>query len=275
MTRKGGTSRTKGGEPSYLRGEWKRGGWRYYYLYGLSVKTPHGHQLLLAAAILAAFCGLARGRADPDRWRDAAVLWAPPVLLLMIASEQLEFTHYLRYVLPVLGFATVGIGSLWSASTRLVSLQSAAIALPLAWSGYALASNYPHQLAYFNELAGGPANGHKHLLHDGFDYGQDLFHAQQLCETAGEDAWIVYFGSYRAEDLGLGERTQVMWPLSPGRYFVSATPLVGYREHYVLGGNDPDPRLLGALSEYPFRRVKGCAMLIVTVPPPLKAGDLR
>ena len=23
---------------------------------------------------------------------------------------------------------------------------------------------YPHQLAYFNEAAGGPENGHKHLL---------------------------------------------------------------------------------------------------------------
>ena len=35
------------GQPSYLRGEWKDGGWWYYYLYGLAVKMPHGTQLLL------------------------------------------------------------------------------------------------------------------------------------------------------------------------------------------------------------------------------------
>jgi hypothetical protein len=32
---------------------------------------------------------------------------------------------------------------------------------------------YPHQLAYFNELAGGPENGHKHLLGTNLDWGQN------------------------------------------------------------------------------------------------------
>ena len=35
------------GQPSYLRWEWKDGGWWYYYLYGLAVKPPHGSQLLV------------------------------------------------------------------------------------------------------------------------------------------------------------------------------------------------------------------------------------
>lgn len=33
---------------------------------------------------------------------------------------------------------------------------------------------YPHQLAYFNETAGGPRNGFHHLLHSSVDSGQDL-----------------------------------------------------------------------------------------------------
>lgn len=33
---------------------------------------------------------------------------------------------------------------------------------------------YPHQLAYFNEFAGGPENGYKHLLHSNLNWGQDL-----------------------------------------------------------------------------------------------------
>lgn len=35
-------------------------------------------------------------------------------------------------------------------------------------------SVYPHQLAYFNELAGGPKSGYKHLLHSNLEWGQDL-----------------------------------------------------------------------------------------------------
>lgn len=39
------------GQPSYLRGEWKDGGWWYYYLYGLWVKVPHGTQLLFLGTL--------------------------------------------------------------------------------------------------------------------------------------------------------------------------------------------------------------------------------
>jgi hypothetical protein len=33
---------------------------------------------------------------------------------------------------------------------------------------------FPHSHAYFNELAGGPLNGHKHLLSSNIDWGQDI-----------------------------------------------------------------------------------------------------
>lgn len=44
---------------------------------------------------------------------------------------------------------------------------------------------YPHQLAYFNELAGGPKNGHKHLLHSSLDWGQDLLLAGEWMRERG------------------------------------------------------------------------------------------
>lgn len=43
----------------------------------------------------------------------------------------------------------------------------------LLWSVISALSMYPHQLAYFNESAGGPENGHKHLLGSNLDWGQD------------------------------------------------------------------------------------------------------
>ncbi|HET6880592.1 MAG TPA: phospholipid carrier-dependent glycosyltransferase [Pirellulales bacterium] len=104
---------------SYLRGEWKRGGWWYYYVYGLAVKTPHGTQILL---VIAAFTLLAfkskTVRGIPARAfveRDLAVLLAPAVAILILVSSQTEFNHHLRYAFPALGFAFVFCGnvSLW------------------------------------------------------------------------------------------------------------------------------------------------------------------
>ena len=124
------------GQPSYLRGEWKDGGWWYYYLYGLWVKAPHGTQLLFLTAVALCLVDLFRRqqRAEPvsdasptePALRETAVLplhltmsclVLPPVILFVLVSAQLEFNHHLRYVLPCAGFAFVLIGRLarpWS-----------------------------------------------------------------------------------------------------------------------------------------------------------------
>jgi hypothetical protein len=38
---------------------------------------------------------------------------------------------------------------------------------------------YPHSLSYFNEMAGGPKNGHYHLLSSNIDFGQDLLNLKR------------------------------------------------------------------------------------------------
>src|SRR5690606_38144365 len=111
------------GQPSYLRGEWKHGGWWYYYLYGLAVKTPHGTQFLLLLAIVTLawpwhswnhpqdhrLSPQAHGL-RPVGWRDLTILITPALTILTLVSSQLEFNHHVRYVLPVLGFTFVFIG---------------------------------------------------------------------------------------------------------------------------------------------------------------------
>ncbi len=44
--------------------------------------------------------------------------------------------------------------------------------LCLGWAFASVVSNFPHQLCYFNEAAGGPENGYQHLLGSSFDWGQ-------------------------------------------------------------------------------------------------------
>ena len=125
---------------SFLLGEWKDGGWWYYYLYGLSAKTTLGLQVLFGLGVLTVFIAARRDR-DPTKslasdeagsrptvasaapgsatgfwrrstgFRDLVILVAPAVTVLALVSSQLRFNHYVRYVLPVLGFAMVFAGS--------------------------------------------------------------------------------------------------------------------------------------------------------------------
>jgi len=102
------------GQLSYLRGEWKDGGWWYYYLYAFAVKTPHGTQFLL----LLAWISLWRASRAPNqswKWISLIILLTPAILVFTLVSSQLEFNHHFRYVLPSFGFLFVfaGVNSIW------------------------------------------------------------------------------------------------------------------------------------------------------------------
>jgi hypothetical protein len=157
--------------PSYLRGEWRLGGWWYYYLYALLIKEPLGTWTLAA---LAAGVGLfARGYAAG--WRDELVLLAPIAVVVALVSSQTGFNHHVRYVLPALPFAFVWMSKV-ARSLELHHRAAAAIAAAaFLWSVGSSLYCYPHSLSYFNELVGGPKGGHYHLGNSNADWGQDLF----------------------------------------------------------------------------------------------------
>ncbi|MBA3315648.1 MAG: glycosyltransferase family 39 protein [Planctomycetaceae bacterium] len=155
-------------QPSYLRGEWKDGGWWYYYLYGCLVKVPHGTQLLVLMALLFSNHMLA---ATNRSSLDLVVLLLPAATLFVLASSQCEFSHHFRYVLPGFGFLTVLMGGL--ATVERPSLRAASMICVVA-TALSMLLNYPHQLAYFNEGSGGSRRGSEHLLGSNYDWGQDI-----------------------------------------------------------------------------------------------------
>lgn len=64
-------------------------------------------------------------------------------------------------------------------------------------------SVYPHSLAYFNEAAGGPENGEKHLLHSNLDWGQDLYYVIDLQRRHAFTGpmFLAWHGSFDPADL--------------------------------------------------------------------------
>ncbi|HUY32969.1 MAG TPA: glycosyltransferase family 39 protein [Pirellulales bacterium] len=91
------------GMPSYLRGEWRQGGWWYYYLYALAIKVPLGTWALVLLAIGARIWR----RGERGGWRNELVLLAPLAAVLVLVSSQTGISRYLRYVLPIAPYAFI------------------------------------------------------------------------------------------------------------------------------------------------------------------------
>ncbi len=152
---------------SYLHGRWSPRGWWYYYLYGLAVKWPVGTWALLGLSLVSWIASIARSRV----WSlKGCVPLVAGMSILLVVSSQTGFSIHFRYVLPMFPFAFILMSSLgersigWRCAGITAVVLSAASSL-LIW---------PHSMAYFNELAGGPRHGHFHLLSSNIDWGQDM-----------------------------------------------------------------------------------------------------
>lgn len=102
---------------------------------------------------------------------------------------------------------------------------------------------YPHQLAYFNELAGGPASGHKHLLHSNLDWGQDLLFVKDWYRKngAGLPLYFLHYKYGHPTHIGLPVDSPQMLHgnhggsdgLLAGFHVVSVNCLCGDEAYYV------------------------------------------
>ncbi|KAJ3059473.1 hypothetical protein HK102_009968, partial [Quaeritorhiza haematococci] len=167
---------------SYLRGSWQYGGWWYYHLYGIFVKTPLGVLILLCLAIASNLSG----RGDSGRSAIDAVLLTVPVILVLLVSAHTSSSRHVRYVLPAMPFLFVFAASTMRSPLR---LRRGEVALAVSLVGWAVMSSlavYPYSISYFNELAGGPEGGHAHLIDSNIDIGQDLQSLRTWLENHSE-----------------------------------------------------------------------------------------
>jgi hypothetical protein len=156
------------GRPAFLMGERSEDGFWSYYPTSIALKTP------LALFVLLALAWVTR-RSHPAPAQVEWCLWLPPLVYLVLAAARpINIGH--RYVLPVYPFLFVGAGraAVWATSAARRPAARLLIASLAAWYTVAVLRVHPHYLAYFNELAGGPANGYRYLVDSSLDWGQDL-----------------------------------------------------------------------------------------------------
>lgn len=175
---------------TYLGGVRRDGGWWYFYPYASLLKLPLGTLVALQLAVALAF--LPRFRA---RWGDELFLLLPVagVFLFVQASG---VSQVFRYVLPSLPFAFIAAGK---AARSFANGDRSVARLTVVCLGATVASSvwsYPHSLAYFNELAGGPRRGHEHLINSDIDWGQDLLFLKRWLDghPQARPLHLAYFG---------------------------------------------------------------------------------
>ena len=173
---------------AYLLGQISYDGFWHYFPVAFGVKTPIPTLLLLAAAL--GMYLMKRRRLSTDCW-----LMLPALIYFSLAVFS-RFNIGVRHILPVYPFLFVLLGGvtqqLWRDGSRTIRVSLLLLGL---WYVGASLSIYPHYLSYFNELAGGPNNGHKVLLDSNLDWGQDLKGLKQWMEgNKVQRIQMLYFG---------------------------------------------------------------------------------
>jgi 4-amino-4-deoxy-L-arabinose transferase-like glycosyltransferase len=174
----------RSGGPSYLLGERRVDGWWSYYLVALAVKVPLGAWLI---ALARWWFGR---RVDPSaRGRFATIV---ALGFLGLASLGSGRNYGVRYLLPVAPAAIVWASALAEGPRR----GRLAAWIGLAGMAAAVASSHPHEVTYFNVLAGGTEGGRRVLSDSNLDWGQGARALARLQAERPEmrDLTLYYFG---------------------------------------------------------------------------------
>ncbi len=215
---------------AYFAGEVREEGWWFYFPVAFVIKTPVALIALLLFGLT--ICAV--------RWRalgaDVVFVAGPPALFLAIAMAA-RLNIGLRHILPVFPFALLLAGAAARELLRARRPGATLLAgLCLAWLAE-FARVYPHDLAFFSQIIGGPRNGYKYLADSNLDWGQDLKGLAGWMKRKGiEHINLSYFGTADPEYYGIRctyiagapfwiERASL--PQLPGYVAVSAQFLTG------------------------------------------------
>jgi hypothetical protein len=231
---------------AYLAGRFSETGWRSYFPIAFVIKTPIATILLFITGILAIICKRRNLIRDP-------VLLAGLVAFIVTyatfsISARLNIGH--RHLLPLYPIVLILAG----AATAWFHLRPVrwVMGTALLWLLAANLHIYPHYLSYFNELIGGPGNGHRYLVDSNIDWGQDLKRLAHYARAHPNEAVkLAYFGA--ADPTRYGFDCQMLpstyrfgrpAELTSGTYVTSVTQLVGVYNEIVRDSFWSRPEML-------------------------------
>jgi hypothetical protein len=175
-----------------------------------------------------------------------------PLLALLVVYGGAALTSNLnighRHLLPLYPVLMIMAGACawWVARSSILhgrrrSIAVVAVVVLAAWHVGESAAVRPHYLTYFNQLAGGPSQGYRHLVESSLDWGQDLpalkVWLDEHRQSREEPVFLSYFGTSRPLHFGIDvnllpgfinrRRGTVGAPWTAGLYVFGATMLTG------------------------------------------------
>lgn len=188
-----------GGGVTFLNGRISTQGFPQYFLVAFGVKSTLAF-LLVTAAIL--WASLRRRGELAEEIR----LFGLPVVVLFLASIGTTYNIGIRHLLPIYPFLALFAAALFARAWEARRSSSRARAAAAIWallpavSALEIAGIHPHELSYFNALAGGPVGGARILSDSNVDWGLDLTRlAAELKRRGAANPTVVYFGGDRVD----------------------------------------------------------------------------
>lgn len=207
--------------PAYFAGEYSTKGWWYYFPAAFVLKTP----LTVIALFLAGLIVCA------TRWRQDWLFALVPVAVFLGVAMTANINIGLRHILTIYPFVLL-------LACRAISRRRWLPAVAPVLAAAELALVYPHCIASFNILTGGPLHGSQYLVDSNLDWGQDLKGLKQWMDRRGvTDINLSYFGTADPAYYGIRctyltgspfyAESLVSTPKLPGYVAVSLTNLRG------------------------------------------------
>jgi len=238
------------GHTMYFMGEISNLGWRNYFPIVYLIKEPLSLHILTLISLLISTIYIAQSIKKPF-WQETRVrlkTWikeyfsqfAMLIFLVIYWASSLTSSLNLgvRHLLPVFPFVFLLVGGVISKFLKepYLKLKVLILGFLMAFQASSVISVYPHFLAYFNEIAGGPENGYIFTVDSNLDWGQDL---RRLTEWVNQNKidriYVDYFGGgdpryYLKEKYSpwSGNKTEQEFP-KENYLAVSASPLQGGR----------------------------------------------
>ena len=153
----------RSGHNGYLLGQWSDKGWWYYYPVAILVKTPLPLLLLMGSSVV-----LALRRARALTFAELAPMIGAVVYIGCAMTSKANIG--IRHVLPIFPLLAVVAGVQAARSSWLIRT---AVWVLCGWLVFVAVRAHPNYMAYFNEFAGGTANGRNWLIDSNLDWGQD------------------------------------------------------------------------------------------------------
>lgn len=158
---------SEGHHPNYLMGQHRSGVWWYLPLVAFLVKTPIPFSLFFGVMLV-------KFSLQPHKKLrvEELFLLVPLATIVFFFSFISSKTLALRYILSAFPFIIIFSSNIVNFAFERKLLGKVVVLLSI-WYVVSAVSIAPHYLAYFNELVGGPINGHKYLVDSNLDWGQD------------------------------------------------------------------------------------------------------